>query len=83
MKIVDLDLVNISPSVYWAWNKLARQAVKNMAARGVRFRPEEIPDEAGRLETDGSLIIFVALPGGEEVSLRVPPDEWSWRFPEN
>ena len=81
--IVNLDLVNISSDVYQAWNILARRTVKDLAARGIKLDPEEIPDEAGRLETDGSLIVFVVLPNGEEVSFRVPPDEWSWRFPEN
>ena len=82
-RIIDLDLVNISVNVYQAWKCLARQAVKNLAARGILLRPEEIPDEQGRLETDGSLIVFVVLPNGEEVSLRVPPGQWAWRFPKN
>ena len=82
-QIADLALVNVGAAFYQAWNILARQAVKDMAARGEKFDPEEIPDEQGRLETDGSLTIFVVLPNGEEMSLRVPPDQWSWRFPES
>ncbi len=82
-KIIDLGLVNIATDVYQAWNILARRVVKDLAARGVKFDPEEIPDEQGRLEDDGSLTVFAVLPNGEEVSLRVPPGQWSWRFPEN
>lgn len=44
--------------------------------------PGDIPDEKARIENDGSLTIFVGLPIGE-VSLRVPPGQWAYRFPKN
>jgi len=82
-EIVDLDLVNISPSVYQRWHEIARRAVEDLAARGVTIRPADIPDEEGRLEDNGSFAIFVVLPNGEEVNMRVPPGQWAWRFPKN
>jgi hypothetical protein len=38
-----------------------------------------IPDESGRIEDDGSLTIFGALPDGSEASLTVLPGEWMRR----
>jgi len=81
--MVDLDRVNITPEVYRAWHEKARRAVDKIAAKGTVFRPEEIPDEQAREESDGSLTIFVVLPNGEEVNTRVAPGQWAWRFSEN
>ncbi|MEK9135175.1 MAG: hypothetical protein AAB451_02650 [Patescibacteria group bacterium] len=81
--MVDLDQINITPDVWQAWQEKARQAVAELVSKGELVRPEEIPDEQARMEDDGSLTVFVVLPNNEEVSMRVPPDQWEWRFPKN
>ena len=77
---IDLDQVNISPAVHNAWQGMARSIADIVRRLGIS--PDEIPDEKARIEDDGSLTIFVELPIGE-VSLRVPPDQWAYRFPKN
>jgi hypothetical protein len=44
-----------------------------------QFPHERIPDEQGRIEDDGNLTIFVALPDGREIALRVPREHWAQR----
>lgn len=80
-QIIDLDQVNISSAVYQAWQALAKHFAEIAVLLGIP--PDKIPDEQGRIENDGSLTIFVELPNIGEVSLRVPPGQWAWRFPKN
>lgn len=82
-EIVDLDGVEVTPEVYAAWSEIARRLTVTLRLIGV---PEEaIPEEQGRVEEDGSLVIFVEidLPSGGtiEASLKVPPEHWAWRQP--
>ncbi len=76
-KIDDLDLVLLTPAVVRAWVlEVVPRAMSLLAAAGVS--PDSIPDERGRVEADGSLTIYVALPGGTEVSMSVPAGQWAW-----
>lgn len=83
MEIVDLDQINISPDVCRAWLEKVRETIDRILASGAKLNPEEIPDEQARLEDDDSLTIFVVLPNGEEVNLKVPPNHWEKRFSSN
>lgn len=47
-----------------------------MVAMGKDFDPEQIPNEEARLGADGSLEIFVRLPGGGELNLIIPSGHW-------
>ena len=77
-KIDDLDLVLLTPEVVRVWKfEVAPRAAAMCAAAGIK--PTQIPDERGRVEEDGSLTIYVALPGGGEVGMSVPPDHWAWK----
>lgn len=75
-EIDDLDLVLLTPAVVRAWvNEVVPRAVSLLIAAGMS--PDSIPDERGRVETDGSLTIYVSLPGGGEVGMSVPPSQWT------
>jgi hypothetical protein len=75
-EIDDLDLVLLTPAVVRAWSdEVAPRAARLLAAAGYRG---PIPDERGRVEEDGTLTIYVALPGGGEVSMSVPAGQWAW-----
>ncbi len=80
-KIIDLDRVMITVSAAVRWNQLAITAVRTMRQHKklTAKQAAEMPDEQGRLNEDGSLMLFVQLPNGSELSLRLPPNEWEWR----
>jgi hypothetical protein len=71
-EVLDLDTVLISAATWCAWDAVVRRSLPQF--RGLD--PRDIPDEQGRIASDGSLTIFVALPGGREIALNVPPGEW-------
>ncbi|NBD73709.1 hypothetical protein GVX82_01560 [Patescibacteria group bacterium] len=76
--IIDLDAVNLTAEAVAAYQQLAERVGAALAQLGIS--PEEIPDEQGRLMTDGSLEVFVTLPGGHgEISMTIPPEHWAWR----
>lgn len=76
-EIDDLDLVLLTPAVWRAWAfEVAPRAAALLAAAGYTG---PIPDERGRVEADGSLTIYVALPGGGEVGMSVPSGQWAWK----
>ena len=77
-----LDFVLITPTVFRVWmNEVVPHAVSELIARGANL--DSIPDERGRVEEDGSLTIYVDLPGGIEVKMSVPPDQWDWKGGDN
>ena len=76
-EIDDLDFVLLTPAVVRAWKEeIAPRAARELATAGYT---DSIPDEQGRVEADGSLTIFVALPGGVEVTMSVPAGQWAWK----
>jgi len=77
---ISLDEVNISPAAYEAWQEIVERIDEILPS--LEIAPSDIPNEKTRIENDGSLTIFVTLPIGE-VSLRVPPHQWTYRFPKN
>jgi len=64
------------------WQARAVAFVDQAAAHGVHD-PSDVGDKMARIEADGSLTIYLPLPDGTEVSMRVEPDEWVWAGPPN
>ncbi len=77
MSEIDLDDVLLSPEAVAAWLRAVAAAVRAGKLAGID--PAAVPDERGRVESDGSLIVFVPLPGGGEISVRLPPGAWARR----
>lgn len=75
--IIDTDDVMLSRDVFEAWNEFTKRIAAQLELLGVTG-PSQVPDEQGRVNADGSLIIFVALPNGE-VSMTVPKEHWAYR----
>lgn len=75
--MLDLDDVLLSQATYYAWQKLAESAFPAAGILGVTD-PSQIPDEQIRVNTDGTLTIFVTLPKGE-ISMVVPVSHWAYR----
>jgi len=73
---IDLDLVALTPAVVEAWQEVAQSAFA--LAHSGRVGPAEIPDEQARVNDDGTLTIFVSIPGVIDVSLDVPADQWAY-----
>lgn len=74
---IDLDDVMLNPAVFDAWNEFGKRIATQLQSLGVTD-PNQIPDEQGHINTDGSLTIFVTLPNGE-LSMNVPSGHWSYR----
>lgn len=77
-----LSRVALSASAIARWRARAQAFLAEAAAHGVRG-PSDVGDEMARIEADGSLTIYLPLPDGAEVSMRVEPDEWAWAGPPN
>lgn len=75
--VIDLDDVMLSREVFDVWNEFAKRTATQLQSLGVTD-PSQVPDEQGRVNADGSLTIFVALPNGE-VSMTVPKEHWAYR----
>ena len=78
-----LSRVMITASVAQRWSEHARTTFSELAARGALPVVTTIPDERVRVEPDGSLTMYVQIPEGIEVSMRVEPGEWGWMGPRN
>ena len=73
---IDLDDVVISQQAFQAWRQFAKSVVTSLVHSK---ESHDIPDERARINPDGSLTIFVAFPGEEEVSMKIPPGDWTPR----
>jgi hypothetical protein len=73
-----LDLVRLDEQAYRDWLARAGEAANRWARSGRLATLSAIPDERARPLPDGSLEIYLDLPG-ERVSLIVPPGRWAWR----
>lgn len=72
---LQLKDVLLSAEAFRAWEVRAQQTAQELKDSGLR--KEQIPDEQVRLGTEGTLVIFVSLPDGSEVSLEVPKGHWT------
>lgn len=70
-----LDRVYLAPAVFARWREVCTGQLADLLQR---FKPKAVPDEQARVEPDGSLTLFVVLPDGQEISMRVEPFEWTW-----
>lgn len=77
-----LSRVALSRAAVDRWHTKARELAHEDRKNGVR-RPSDIPDELARVEADGALTIYVPMPDGAELSMRVEPNEWAWLGPRN
>ncbi len=74
---IDLDDVLLSEVAVAAWQELARRVVEAMLVADIVIDTQSIPDERTRVETDGSLTIYVVVPGLGEVSMTILPEQWA------
>ena len=55
----------------------------DLAASEARCNPgvkiAETPNDETRLESDGSLTLYVNFTHGKSVCLRIEPEEWQWK----
>ena len=72
-----LEQTNITIDAYERWQELCIQAVHQLKKHN--FTSTDIPDEQGKILDDGSLLIFVELPVGGKIEMKVPPGKWAWR----
>ena len=77
-----LSRVALSRSAFDRWHTKASELAREARKHGVR-RPADIPDELTRVEADGALTLYVPMPDGTELSMRVEPREWAWLGPLN
>ena len=77
-----LSRVALSHSAVKRWHAKAGELAREARKHGVR-RPADIPDELARVEADGALTLYVPMPDGTELSMRVEPREWAWLGPLN
>jgi hypothetical protein len=76
---IDLTLVSLSPQVFTAWQEMASRVavvLAQMEEAGTEIPP--IPDERARLNDDGTLTIFVGVPGILKVEMEVLADQWAY-----
>lgn len=72
----------LSPSIAERWSQQARAQASTLRSHGVAHA-SHIPDEMARVEADGSLTLYVPLPDGTEISMRVAASDWAWSGPRN
>lgn len=79
-KEVSLDAVMLSEAAVAAWHEMAgRFAVALQYIGKMRGKEIPIPDERARVNDNGTLTIFVSIPGTTELTMDVPADHWSYR----
>jgi pyruvate formate-lyase activating enzyme-like uncharacterized protein len=77
---IDLDEVMLSQDAAVAWHEMAGRvavALQHIAKMGKEI--PQIPDERARVNDNGTLTIFVNIPGVIDVSMEVPGGHWSYR----
>ncbi len=77
---VNLDDILIITQVREQWNELAARAA---AVLPYGISPSDIGDEEAEIHEDGSLRIFCSAKGERLAQLRIPTNQWQWRFPKN
>lgn len=73
---IDLDGILLTVETVKVYREFAQRVAQFLADKGVA--PKSIPDEQARVEENGSLTVFVAIPNGE-ISMSVPPEHWARR----
>lgn len=76
-KVWELDFINITPGVYEAWMKLAREEVIKVLSSYPDLTEEDINDERFLELPDGTGEIYCFV-GKERLSLPIEKHEWSW-----
>ncbi len=76
---VDLDAVDFTSAAVAAYLEFAERVELALSLAGIVRDASDLPDEQARMEGDGSLTVYVALPQGKgEVSMTIPPGHWGW-----
>lgn len=70
----------INQSAVDRWNAMAPALLKQAQQHGCKT-PSDIPDELARVEPDGTLTLYVVMPDGAELTMRIEPQEWAWHGP--
>ena len=74
---IDLDLIGLSVPAVEAWHAMAERVAVALAQMR-RVGDSSIPDERARVNDDGTLTIFVSIPGVMDISMDVPADQWQY-----
>lgn len=72
-----LSRIGLSTIAIARWASRALQIAKEALDHGVAC-PDDVPDEMARVEPDGSLTLYIPMPDGTELGMRVEPGEWTW-----
>lgn len=72
-----LSRIGLAPAAIARWGTRAQEIAREAREHGISS-PEDVPDELAREEADGSLTIYITMPDGAELSMRVEPGEWAW-----
>lgn len=79
-KEIDLDEIMLSQAAAAAWYEMAGRVATALQHIGkMRGKTLSIPDERARVNDDGTLTIFVNIPGIIDVSMDVPAENWAHR----
>lgn len=76
-KVIDLDRIMLSVPAALRWERLAATTAKTLNLTKQQIK--SIPDEQAKLDEQGNLTLFVKLPTGRELSMKLNPGEWAFR----
>lgn len=76
-KVWELDFINITPGVYEAWMKIAREEGSKILAIYPDLTEEDISDERFLELPNGTGEIYCFV-GKERLSLPIEKHEWAW-----
>lgn len=77
MTEIDLDEIVLSEEAAHAWLGIAERVVRALQIAGFTLDPASIADERARVNADGTLAIYVSVPGIIDVSMVVPAGQWA------
>lgn len=76
-----LNLVVLTPVAVSTYQHFAQQAATVLAELGALESPEQIPEEQGTEQPDGSLLVWVDLPSKlvPRLEFKIPKGQWAWK----
>ncbi len=75
-RVIDLNFVTVTPTAAIAYASFCVTIA--LALEELGLGKTKIPDERGETMPDGSLKIFVDIPGKARVEFTIPEGEWEY-----